>query len=153
MPSLFSLQTESLTSCHSKLLKYTDDYVIGNSYSKCSDQEGLDDNLSRLTASSVDHGLAINKDKYDECLFYFKNTSSDLLFLFLNGEALCREHTVKYIISTLSSQNAGGLRSMNVRKSLLWRIVSACATPLILYYSAIIFPRPLNNDFTSIKNC
>ncbi len=38
---------------------------------------------------------------------------------------------------------------MNVHKSLSWRIVSACATPVILY----CFPGLLNKDFISIKKC
>ncbi len=42
---------------------------------------------------------------------------------------------------------------MNVHKSLLWRIVSACAIPFILYCSPIIFPELLNKDFASIKKC
>ncbi len=45
------------------------------------------------------------------------------------------------------------LRSMNVHKSLLWRTVSACAIPLILYCSPIIFPGRLKKDLTSIKRC
>ncbi len=43
--------------------------------------------------------------------------------------------------------------SLNVHKSLLWRIVSACAIPIILYCSPIIFPGLLNKDFASIKTC
>ncbi len=42
---------------------------------------------------------------------------------------------------------------MNVHKSLLWRIVSACAIPIILYCSPIIYPGLLNKDFASIKKC
>ncbi len=42
-------------------------------------------------------------------------------------------------------------RSVNVYKPLLWCIVSACATLLILYCHSIIFTRLLNKDFTSIK--
>ncbi len=42
---------------------------------------------------------------------------------------------------------------MNVHKSLLWRIVSACAIPIILYCSPIIFPGLLNKGFDSIKKC
>ncbi len=41
---------------------------------------------------------------------------------------------------------------MNVHISLLWRIVSACAIPIILYCSPIIFPGLLK-DFASIKTC
>ncbi len=76
-PFLFSLHTDSLSPCHSRLLKYVDDFVLCNSYSKCSDQEGLDDDLHRLGVIwSADHGLLINKSKCVECFFYPKNTFS-----------------------------------------------------------------------------
>ncbi len=42
---------------------------------------------------------------------------------------------------------------MNVHKSVLWRIVSACAIPITLYCSPIIFSGLLNKDFASIKKC
>ncbi len=74
-PFLFSLHTDSLTSHHSRLLKYADDFVLCNSYNKCTDQEGLDEDLHRLVTWSADHGLLINKTKCAECLFYPKNTS------------------------------------------------------------------------------
>ncbi len=44
-------------------------------------------------------------------------------------------------------------RSMNVHKSLLWRIVSACAIPILLYCPQTIFSGLLNKDFASIKKC
>ncbi len=44
------------------------------------------------------------------------------------------------------------LRTMNVHKSLLWRIVSACAIPLILYCSPIIFPGLLNKTSPLLKS-
>ncbi len=42
---------------------------------------------------------------------------------------------------------------MNVHKSLLWRIVSACAIPIVSYCSPIIFPGLINKNFASIKKC
>ncbi len=60
-PFLFSLHSDSLLSYHSKLLKYVDHFVLCNSYSKCSDQEVLDDDLHRLVTWSADHGPLINK--------------------------------------------------------------------------------------------
>ncbi len=92
-PFLFSLHTDSLPSCHGRLLKCADGLVLGNSYSKDPNQEGLDDDLSRL----AEHGSIINKTKCVECLFYIKNTSSQLPFSFLNGEALSRDQTVLYL--------------------------------------------------------
>ncbi len=74
-PFLFSLRTDSLSSRHSRLLKYADDFVLCNSYGKCSDQEGLDDDLHRPVTWSADHGLPVNKIKCVKCLFYPKNTS------------------------------------------------------------------------------
>ncbi len=62
-PFLFSLHTYYLSSCHSILLKYVDNFVPGNSYSKCSGQEGLDDDLSHLVTWGADHGLIIKKDQ------------------------------------------------------------------------------------------
>ncbi len=62
-PFLFSLHTDSLTSRHSRVLKYADDFVLCNSYNKCSDQEGLDEDLHRFVTWSADHGLLINKTK------------------------------------------------------------------------------------------
>ncbi len=50
LPLLFFLLTDSFTSCHSRLLKYTVDFVIGKSYSKGSDQEELDQKYSRFTS-------------------------------------------------------------------------------------------------------
>ncbi len=95
-PFSFSFHTDSLSYCHTSLLKYADDHVLCISNSKCSDQEGMDDDLSRLATWKADHGLIINKSKCAECLFY----SSQLTFSFLNGEALSREQTVsKNIVS------------------------------------------------------
>ncbi len=51
------LHSDSLKYCHSKLLRYADDVVLGISYS--SDQEGLDDDLSSLATCSADHGPII----------------------------------------------------------------------------------------------
>ncbi len=96
-PFLFSLHADSLTSWHSSLLKNADDIVFGNSYSKCSDQDGLGDDLSRLATWSSDHGLNISKTKCVECLVYSKNTSSQLLFSFLNREVISHEQSVKYL--------------------------------------------------------
>ncbi len=93
----FSLYTDSLSPRHSRLLKYADDFVLCNSYSKCSDQEGLDDDLHRLVTWSADYGLLINKTKCAECLFYPKNTSPQFPLSLINSEALSREQTVKYL--------------------------------------------------------
>ncbi len=73
-------------------------YLLGNSYKKRSDQAGLDDDPFRLAIWSADHGLIINKAKSVECQFYSKNTSSQLLFYFLNGEDLSREQTVMNLV-------------------------------------------------------
>ncbi len=104
--------------------------------------------------------------------FIPKNTSPPQLRLSLiNGEALSREQTVKYLVHFTSNLTWSThidsvliqylkisffirrLRSMNVHKALLWRIVSAYAIPIILYCSPIIFPGLLNKDFASIKKC
>ncbi len=90
---LFSLHTDSLSSCHSRLLKYADDFMLCNSYIKCSDQEGLDDDLHRLVTWSSDHGLLISKTKCAS--FIPKNTSPQLPLSLVNGEALSRQQTVK----------------------------------------------------------
>ncbi len=156
-PFLFSLHADSLSSRHSRMLKYAHDFVLCNSYSKCSDQEGFDDDLHRLVTWSADQGLFIDKTTCAECLFYPKNTSPQLLLSLINGEALSREQTVKYLGVHFNSNLTWSthidsvftkclkisffirrLRSMNVHKSLLWRIVSACAIPIILYCSPII---------------
>ncbi len=63
-----------LSSGHSRLLRYADDFVPGNSYRKCSDQDGLDDELSRRSTWSAYHGLIINKNKCAECIFNSKKT-------------------------------------------------------------------------------
>ncbi len=42
--------------------------------------------------------------------------------------------------------------TMSVHKSLLWRIVSACAIPLILYYSPIISLDCLIKTSSVLKN-
>ncbi len=60
----FSLQADSLPSCHSKLLKYADDFVLCNSYSKRSDQEGLNDDWM-----SADRVFIESKTKCFECPF------------------------------------------------------------------------------------
>ncbi len=158
---VFSLQNGSLTSRHCRLLKYADDFVLCNSYSKCSDQKGLDDDLSRLVPWSANHGLIITKQKCIECLFYSKNTSHELPFAFLNGESLSREQTSRWLgllKSILSSQNALNclfirrFRSMNVHKSPLWWIVSAYPFNFILLTDD--FPRgPLNEDCASFRKC
>ncbi len=96
-PFLFSLHTDSLTPRHSRLLKYADDFVLCNSYSKFSVQVELDEDLHRLITWSADHGLLINKTKCAECLFYYKNTSPQLPLSLINDEALSREQTVKYL--------------------------------------------------------
>ncbi len=57
-PFQLSLPTDPLVTCHSRLLKYPDDFVLDNSYSKCSDQDGLDDDLPRLVTWSADQGLS-----------------------------------------------------------------------------------------------
>ncbi len=70
---------------------YADDFVLGNSCSKDPNQEGLDDGLSRFATMDLSLTSALNAS------FYSKNTSSQLPFSFLNGEALSREQTVKYL--------------------------------------------------------
>ncbi len=52
---------------------------------------------SRLATWSSDHGLNISKTKCVECLVYSKNTSSQLMFPFLNRDALSCEQTIKYL--------------------------------------------------------
>ncbi len=74
-----------------------DDFVLGNSCSKCSDKDGLDEDLQRLVTWSADHGLIINKNKCVGCLFYPQNISPQLQLPLVNGEALFREQTVKYL--------------------------------------------------------
>ncbi len=44
------------------------DFVIGNSYRNGFAQEGPDDDLSSLATWSSEHGHAINKTKFAECL-------------------------------------------------------------------------------------
>ncbi len=75
--------------------EYADDFVLCNSYNKCTDYEGLDEDLHHRVTWSADHGLLINKTKCAECLFYPKNTSPQLPLRLINGEALSREQTVK----------------------------------------------------------
>ncbi len=53
--------------------------------------------LHRLVTWSVDHGFLINKTKCAECLFYPKNTTLQLPLSLINGDALSREQTVKYL--------------------------------------------------------
>ncbi len=155
-PFLLSVQTDSLTSCHSTLLT----------------KKGLDDHLSRLATWSADHGLIITRTKCVECFFYSKNTSSQLPFSFPDGESLPREQTVNYLGAHSTSNMTWSthidigftkclklsffirrLRRMNVHKSLLQRIVSVGAIPLILHCSPIIFPGLFNKNFVSIKKC
>ncbi len=69
--------------------------MIGNSYSKCSDQEEPDDDLSRLATWSADHGLVVSKTKCFEFPLHSKKNSCQLRLAFLNGEALSRKHAVK----------------------------------------------------------
>ncbi len=164
----FSRQTDSLSSCNSRLLKYADDFMLCNSYSKCSDQEGLDDDLSRLATWSTDHVPIINTTKCVECLFYSTNTPAQLPFSFLNGKALSRDLTVKYLgvhftwnmtwsthIDTVFTKclklsfSIRRLRSINVYKCLLWEIVSNPAIHLILPCSTTTFRGFQNIDFTS----
>ncbi len=105
-------------------------------------------------------------------LFFPENTSTQLPLSFVNGEALFREQTVKYLGVHFTANLTWSiridtnftkclklsfiirrLRTMNVNKTLLWRIASACASTLILYCSPIIFPGLLNKGFTSIQKC
>ncbi len=102
-PFLFSLYADSLSSCHSRLLKYADNFVLYNSYSKYSGQKELDDDLYRLATWSADHGLAISKTKCAKWIFYSKSTSSQLSLSFINGETLSREQTVKYLCVNFTS--------------------------------------------------
>ncbi len=81
-----------------RLLKCADDFVIGNSYSKDSDKEGLDDDRSRLAKRSAEHGLVINKTKYVECLFYSETLPLRSCSLFFTAK-----HTVKYLSVHFSS--------------------------------------------------
>ncbi len=74
-PFLSSLHIDSLSYCHSELLKYADDFLLCYSYSKCSGQEWLDDDLHRRVTWSADDGLLINKIECVECFFYPKNIS------------------------------------------------------------------------------
>ncbi len=88
----------------------------------------------------------------------------------INGEALSWEQTVKYLGVHFNSNLTWSphidytkclkifffirrLHSMNAHKSLLWRVVSGCAIPSILYCPLIIFPVLLNKDFASITKC
>ncbi len=92
-PFPFALHTDSLSSCHNKLLKYADDFVLCNSYSKCFDQEGLDDDFQHLVTWSDDHGLLRNKTECAECLFY----SPQLPLSLFTSEASAREKAVQYL--------------------------------------------------------
>lgn len=42
-----------------RLLKYVDGLVLDNSNNKCANQDGLDEDILRLTIWSADHGLAM----------------------------------------------------------------------------------------------
>ncbi len=102
-PFLFSLHTDPLSTCHSRLLKYADCFVFINFYTKCSDQEDLDDDLYRRATWSADHWLLINKTKCAKCLFYSTNIFSHHQLFFINGEAVSREQTVKYLGEYITS--------------------------------------------------
>ncbi len=86
--------------------------------------------------------------------FYPKNTSPQLPLPLIKSEAFSREQTVKYLGVHFNSNLTWSthidfvfikcrkisffirrLRSINVHKPLLWRIVSACAIPIILYFA------------------
>ncbi len=115
----------------------------------------------------------MSRTKRIECLFHPKNASSQFPFSFLNGDALSCEHTVKYRDGHFSSNITWSthtdtvftkcikvkrffirrLRSMNVTKSLLWRIVSACTTHVLLYFSPIISPDCLTKNVAFSQTC
>ncbi len=95
-----------------------------------------------------------------------QNTSPQLPLSLINGESLSREQTVKHLGVHLTSNLTWStdidsvftkclklsffirrLRSMNVHKSSLWRIVSASATPLIFILLTNHFP------WTAFKKC
>ncbi len=97
LPFLSSLHIDPLSYCHSKLLKYTDDFLLCYSYSKCSGQEWLDDDLHRRVTWSADDGLLINKSECVQCFFFPKNIS------LINGEALSQEQMVRYLAAHLTS--------------------------------------------------
>ncbi len=82
------------TSCHTILLKYTEDSVIGNSCSRFSEQEELDDDFSHLVTWIVKHGLVISKNKSVQCHFCSKSLPSSLR---IYGVALSREQAAKYL--------------------------------------------------------
>lgn len=72
-PFPFSSHTDSVTSCHSRLLKYVDNCVLSRPYSKCSDQKGLDNDVTRLATWGVNYGLIISKIKCAVCLSLLQN--------------------------------------------------------------------------------
>ncbi len=69
-------------------------FLIGNSCSRCSEQEDLDDDFSHLVTWIVKHGLVISKNKSVQCHFYSKSLPSSLR---IYGVALSREQTAQYI--------------------------------------------------------
>ncbi len=95
-----------------------------------------------------------------------------LVLTFKSGLPLPREQIVKYLGVHFNSNLTWSthidsvytkclkisffirrLRSLNIHKPLLWRLVFACAIPINLYCSPIIFSGLLNKDFASIKKC
>ncbi len=83
---------------------------------------------------SLSYGLIINKTKCVECLFYSKNTYSQLSFFFLNGEALFREQTVKYL---------GVHFSPNITWSThIYTVFVKCLKLSFLYSQALFYERP-----------
>ncbi len=125
--------------------------------SKWSGQEGLDDDLHRLVTWSAEYGLLINNAKCVECLFYPQNTSQKLSLSLINGEALSRKQTVKYLGVHFTSNLIWSffirrLRSMKFKIPLM-AIFFSLRYSLILYYSPIIFPGLRNKNFASIKKC
>ncbi len=134
--------------------------MLRNSYIKCSDQEGLDDDLSCLATWSADHGFIINKTKCVEYLFSSKTTSSQLPFSFLKGEALSRAQTVKYLCvhftsnmtwSTHNDTLSEGFAQLTLTNPFKSELFQPLLSLHILYCSPIIFPGLLNKDFNSIK--
>ncbi len=129
-----------------------------NSYSICSDHEGLDDGLHSLVTWSADHGLLVNKTNCVECLLYPKKHFFPTPALphqrwsftsRANSQvSWCTFHLDLDLVTHIDTVFIKGLfirrfHSMNAHKSLLWRIVSGCAIPSILYCLPIIFPELL----------
>ncbi len=109
---LFSLHTDSRTACHRRLLMYVDGFVVGNSYSKCSDQEGPGNDLFHLP---TDHVLIMDKTTCVECFFYSeKNKSSQLPLSFLNAKVLSHERTANYLGAYFFSCMTWFIHTLNV---------------------------------------